>query len=172
MPTILDTTPFWSGRLAKKVKGLKAKPVSSLVTDRSVLHKLLLDTLEAKEPLDATTCFCIGESDDAWQQSSADLIKGYDLVSIDADGWLHFSPKPTKVVEFFEVTSQHLPGAPALLAATTFYIFGKWGQTIDGVSNLQQVRPGDFVARQLHDPSDRWVVRRDIWLRTYDEVLP
>ena len=156
---ILDTTSYWAGALAKKTKGLKAKHLSALFADKSVMSKFLLDTLEAKEVITPDACFCIGEANDAWQQSAVKLIKDYDLVSIDADGWMLWHPKPTKIVEFIEVTPEMGEG----------YIVGKWGQTIDGVANLQKFKAGDFIARQPGDHSDQWVIQRSIWQRTYSD---
>lgn len=164
--TVIDTTPFWTGQQAKKTKGLKAKPFASIFADQSVMGKFLLDTLEAKEVLTPDACFCIGEAGDAWQQAGAKLIKDYDLTSITADGWLVFHPKPTKIVEFFEVTEEVLDAANVPATAPSF-IVGLWGQTIDGIANLQRCRLGDFVARQLDVHEDQWVVQRAIWQRTY-----
>ena len=165
--TIIDTASFWNGRIAKKTKGLRMKPLVNLIVDKSVMSKFLLDTLEAKETLTPDACFCIGEAGDAWQQAASTVIKGYDLEKVDADGWLHFQPKPTKIVEFFEVTADVTP-----IPTEGICIVGKWGQTIDGVDNLQKARLGDFIARQRDDHTDQWVVAKSIWLRSYTEIWP
>lgn len=170
MPTIFTTTPHWTNRLGKKTKGLKAKPLVNLIVDRSVMSKFLLDTLEAKEVLTPDACFCIGEANDAWQQAASKLLKDYDLQGIDAEGWMLWHPKPTKIVEFIEFTEELLACVPGANASDPVYIVGKWGQTIDGVANLQRVRVGDFIARQRDEHDDQWVVAKSIWNRTYTEI--
>ncbi len=157
---ILDTAPHWTGRLGKKTKGLKAKHLANIIVDKSVMSKFLLDTLEAKEVLTPDACFCIGEANDAWQQAASKLLKDYDMTGIDSDGWMLWHPKPTKIVEFFEITPEMGEG----------YIVGLWGQTIDGVANLQKFVPGDAIARQRDVHEDQWVVKRAIWQRTYSEI--
>lgn len=62
-------------KVAKKTKGLRAKPMVTLLVDRTVMVKFLVDTLEAKEPVHADAMFCIGESNDAWQQSAKKLAE-------------------------------------------------------------------------------------------------
>jgi hypothetical protein len=37
--------------IAKKTKSIKAKPLISIMVDRNVMNKFLVDTLEGKEPL-------------------------------------------------------------------------------------------------------------------------
>ncbi len=160
MVTILDTGPHWQGKLGKKTKGLKAKPLVNLIVDRSVMSKFLLDTLEAKEVLTPDACVCIGEGNDAWQQAASKLLKDYDMTGIDADGWMLWQPKPTKIVEFFEITKEMGEG----------YMVGLWGQTIDNIPNLQKFVPGDVIARQRDEHHDQWVIKRAIWLRTYSEM--
>jgi hypothetical protein len=164
MPTVLETnTAVW--RRAKKTKGLKAKPLITLIVDKAVVNKFLIDTLEGREPIDSANMFCIGETGDAWQQTAKALLKKYDIISIDADGWMNCMPKPENEVEFFEVTD-----ATALMAADGGYIVGLWGATIDGVPNLQAFVKGDFVCRQPHQHEDQWVVRRTLFQNSYTEL--
>lgn len=166
---IIDTTPHWTGRLGKKTKGLKAKPLVNLIVDKSVMSKFLLDTLEAKEVLTPDACFCIGQANDAWQQATSKLLKDYDLTGIDADGWMLWHPKPTKIVEFIEVDQAFLDTVGAL-PAEELYIVGLWGSVIGVHRNLQRLHLGDFIARQRDVHEDQWVVAKSIWQRTYTEI--
>jgi hypothetical protein len=154
---ILDTTNLFRGRIAKKTKGVRAKPIVNLIVDRTVLNKFLVDTLEAREPVSADAIMCIGECNDAWQQTASSLLKKYTVESIDPDGWMVCTPKPDASVEFFEATAD-------------CYVRGLWGQTIDGVPNLQRAAAGDAVVRSRSDPTDMWVVARKIWRNTYTEL--
>lgn len=154
---ILNTTDLFRGRIAKKTKGVRAKPIVNLIVDRTVLNKFLVHTLEAREPVSADAIMCIGESNDAWQQTASALLKKYTVESIDPDGWMVCMPKPESSVEFFE--------APA-----DCYVRGLWGQTIDGVPNLQRASKGDAIVRDRSDHKDQWVVVRKIWRNTYTEL--
>lgn len=145
-------TATW--RRAKKTQGLKAKPLITLLVDRAVVNKFLIDTLEAKEPIEVANIFCIGGAGDAWQQTSKALLKKYDIKSIDEDGWMICEPKPENEVQFFE-------------AEQDGYIIGLWGATIDGVEKVQAFVRGDFICRQPHEHVDQWVVNRRLFLNTY-----
>lgn len=163
---IITTTPFWTGRIAKKTKGLKAKPMINLLVDRSVASKFLVDTLEGKEPITEAAMFCIGEAGDAWQQEAKRVLKKYDVASIDADGWLICTPKPENSVEFFEVTAEFFGEH----VNERCYIVGLFGETLGDVKNCQLVKLGDYIARQRDDHADQWVVARKIWLNSYSEM--
>lgn len=142
---------------AKKTKGLKAKPMVSLMVDKSVMSKFLLDTLEGREPLGPGAVFCIGEAGDAWQQNPGSLLKKYDVTNIDVDGWMVCNPKPDNEVQFYESQVEQL-------------ITGHWGETIDGVPNQQRCGVGDFVLRNITDTTDQWVVQRRLFLNTYQVI--
>lgn len=150
----------------KKTKGLKAKALINLLVDRSIVNKFLIDTLEGREPIDSANIFCIGETGDAWQQTSKALLKKYDIKAIDDDGWMVCEPKLENEVEFVELNKSTLQENNQEYG----YIIGKWGGTIDGVENLQAWVLGDFLCRQPHDPTDQWIVRRNLFLNTYVEI--
>lgn len=151
----------------KKTKGLKAKPLITLMVDRTVVNKFLIDTLEGEEPIDSANIFCIGEAGDAWQQTSKALLKKYDIKDIDADGWMVCEPKPENEVEFFEFTDEMAAGS----LNGPLWLQGQWGKTVEGVgTNLQKILPGDFICRQPHDHSDQWVVKRKLFLNTYSQL--
>jgi hypothetical protein len=161
---ILDTASLSKGKVAKKTKGVRAKPMVNLLVDRTVLNKFLVDTLEAREPVSADAIMCIGECNDAWQQTGSALLKKYTVESIDPEGWMVCMPRPDQSVEFFEVT-RDMVGEDG-----TCYVIGKWGQTIDGVERLQRAVEGDIIVRNRMDLDDQWVVNRKIWRNTYSEL--
>ncbi len=165
---ILSTDTSW--RRGKKTKGLRAKPLITLMVDRGVANKFLIDTLEGEEPIDAGNIFCIGETGDAWQQTARALIKKYDIKDIDSDGWMVCEPKPENEVEFFEFTAAMAATLDAKLGDQVV-IQGIWGKDIDGVgTKLQFIEVGDFVCRQPHEHSDQWVVRRRLFNNSYTEL--
>lgn len=176
----LDNCQRW--RVATKTKSIRAKPLISIMVDRSVLSKFLIDTLEGKEPLGDGTVICIGEFNDAWQQTPKKLLQKYDVTSIDNDGWMVCDPKPDNEVECHEIGPWELeppiyPSAKhALLNPLEssswkdkpFYVVGLWGETLpNGTKNVQRGVAGDFVCRSCTDPTDIWVVQRKIFLNTY-----
>lgn len=155
----------------KKTKGLRAKPLITLLVDRGVVNKFLIDTLEGEEPIDAGNIFCIGETGDAWQQTAKALIKKYDIKDIDSDGWMVCEPKPENEVEFFEFTGEMADKITSASFGDKFVIQGVWGKTIEGVGEkMQFIEVGDFVCRQPHDHSDQWVVRRKLFNNSYTEL--
>ena len=145
-------------RVARKTKNILAKPMVSLMIDKTVASKFLVNTLEAREPLGDGAVFCIGEAGDAWQQMPNALLRKYDVVMIDADGWLHCKPRDDVSVEFIE------------LGDVGAHIVGKWGETIGDVHNLQSFDAGDFLLRDRVDHTDMWIVRRKLFLNTYTEI--
>ena len=158
----LNTENISSWNLAKKTKPLRAKPLISILVDHTVLSKFLVDTLEGKEPLGDGAVICIGDSNDAWQQMPNKLLAKYDVTTIDADGWMVCEPKPDNAVDAFEVRATED-------GDTEFYIIGQWGEESDE-GPRQYGQQGDFVCRNRTDPTDVWVVRRKIFLNTYNIV--
>lgn len=139
---------------AKKTADIRAKALINLIVERSVMNKFLIDTLEGKEPIDSANIMCIGAAGDAWQQTSKALLKKYDVVSIDEDGWMVCRPRPENEVQFY-------------IATEDGYIQGQWGETVDGRANLQWVNAGDAIARQSDDHADQWCVRAVLFKNTY-----
>ena len=156
-PPIFDTAEISTWRIGRKTKPLRAKPMVSLIVDGAVMSKFLIDTLEAREPVSPNTIFCIGETNDAWQQTADKLLAKYTVDDIDAEGWMICVPKPDNSVEFFEAT-------------TDGFIVGLWGETIGENQNLQRFSAGDFIARNREDTADQWVVNRKIWTNSYTEI--
>jgi len=147
-------------KVGRKTKGLRAKPIVTLLVDRTVMAKFLVDTLEAKEPVHADAMFCIGESNDAWQQSAKKLLAKYTVEAIDSDGWMICYPKKENSVEFSQLPDTTYGG----------YIQGNWGETVEDMPNLQRYKPGDFVVRNREDHTDTWIVDKKIFLNSYTEI--
>jgi len=165
-------TGFITGwQVASKTASLRAKPIINLIVDRSVANKFLVDTLEAKEPVSPDALFCIGQAGDAWQQMPKKLLAKYDVTAID-DGWLICTPKPDNAVNCVEVTRELIKlvdpeNAHLEWISKKFTIIGQWGETVDGVANVQRGDVGDFICQNQTDPTDVWVVRRKLFLNTY-----
>lgn len=157
--------------VAKKTKGLKAKPLISIMVDKSITNKFLVDTLEGKEPLGDGAIICIGEANDIWQQMPARLLQKYDVVAIDSDGWMVCEPKPDASVECVEIT-ESIVGIDNVLD-TDLFIIGTWGEKriMNGKTELtQRCELGDFICRNRTDHSDVWIVNRKIFNNTYNQM--
>ncbi len=167
---LLDTTKL-TYKVGRKTKGLRAKPMVTLLVDRTVMAKFLVDTLEAKEPVHADAMFCIGESNDAWQQSAKKLLSKYTVDAIDPDGWMVCNPKQENSVKFCEITNEALDQA-GWAGVRGGYIQGNWGEAVHGLgSNLQRFSLGDFVVHNREDHTDTWIVDKKIFLNSYTEIL-
>jgi hypothetical protein len=154
-------------KIARKTRSIKSKPLINLLVDRSVSSKFLVDTLEGKEPLGDGVVICVGEAGDVWQQMPKKLLAKYDVTAIDADGWMVCTPKPDNAVDCFEVTREF---SSLWTASQDFYIIGAWGETIGDEKNVQRGKVGDFICRNRDDHSDVWIVRRSLFLNTYNLV--
>lgn len=155
----LGEETVWS--IASKTRPIKAKPLISLLVDRSVTGKFLVDTLEGKEPLGDGVVICVGEAGDTWQQMPNKLLAKYRVTSIDVDGWMVCEPLPDNAVNVVEIVAEQCDANGA------FYIIGQWGATIGDEKNVQTGNVGDFVCRNRTDHSDIWVVKRKLFLNTY-----
>ena len=175
-------TGFLTGwKIASKTASLKAKHISNLVVDQSVSSKFLVDTLEGREPLGADAIFCIGAAGDAWQQDPKKLLKKYDVIAIDKEGWMTCTPKPDNVVNCIEITHEMLKATildeklsipfkdTNLYKLGDFVIEGQWGDAgyPELGKNIQWGQMGDFICQNQTDPTDVWVVRRKLFLNTY-----
>jgi hypothetical protein len=171
----LNTTNITGWRLAKKTKGVKAKPMTALISDPSVASKFLIDTLEGREPIGKGTVFCIGEAGDAWQQDSNKLLKKYNILTIDPDGWMICEPKPENETNAVQVTDEVLAlvcpdypkGDNIFEASIPFTIIGHWGAVVGAEKNVQTGRTGDYLCQNPADPTDVWIVAKKIFENTY-----
>lgn len=147
-------------KIASKTRPIKAKPLVSILVDRSVTNKFLVDTLEGKEPLGDGAVICVGEAGDTWQQMPKKLLAKYRVASIDKDGWMDCEPLPDNAVDCVEVTDGQTD-------IGGFYIIGQWGETVGEETNVQRGVAGDFICRNQTDQTDVWIVRRKLFLNTY-----
>lgn len=164
--------------VAKKTRPIKAKPLVSILVDKSVLSKLVITTLEANEPLGDGAVICIGEAGDVWQQMPKKLLQKYDVTSIDPEGWMVCDPKPDNSVNCFEVPSigeirdggygKEYPDDRAYNLGD-FCIEGLWGDAgyPQFGKNIQWGNKGDFICQNRTDANDVWVVRRKFFINTY-----
>lgn len=165
----IDTTKITNWKVATKTRPIKAKPLVSILVDRTITNKFLVDTLEAKEPLGDGVVICVGEAGDTWQQMPKKLLQKYRVVSIDKDGWMDCEPLPDNAVDCFEVVVDVIrekqdPEYPTL----AFTIIGLWGETINKEKNVQRGVAGDFICRNQTDHTDVWIVKRKLFLNTYN----
>jgi hypothetical protein len=168
---ILDTNRITDWKIATKVRPIKAKNINDIIVDFSIIKKLLLDTLEGKEPLRKDAMICIGEGGDCWQQSLEKLNKKYDIKETDDNnGWSIYYPKPENEVECAEITLKIIESQfenNNNNQILNFCIIGNWGETIDGIKNIQKGEVNDYVCRNRNDNSDVWIVRKSFFENTY-----
>lgn len=165
----------WS--IVKKTKTIKAKPLISIMVDRNVLSKFLVDTLEGKEPLGDGSIICLGDSNDVWQQMPKKLLQKYSVISIDNDGWMICEPRPDNSVECIEINnelSQFIDSGDIWVTEKEhFFIKGLWGEEVsvlDKKINIQRADIGDFICRNREDNNDVWIVKRKIFINTYNII--
>lgn len=158
----INTAAILNWKIASKTRPIKAKPLVSLIVDRSVVSKFLVDTLEGKEPLGDGVVICLGEAGDAWQQMPKKLLQKYVVRSIDKDGWMDCEPLPDNAVNCIEVTNDMTHNDDG-----EFTIIGQWGASVGSENNVQSGSCGDFICQNQTDPTDVWIVRRKLFLNTY-----
>ena len=171
----VEQIPNWN--IAKKTKNIKAKPLISIMVDRNVLNKFLVDTLEGREPLGGSI-ICLGESNDVWQQMPKKLLQKYNVIEIDKDGWMVCEPRPDNSVECIEITKELQSVTDKvdmwISEKEDFFIIGQWGETMnltpDVSISIQRCDIGDFICRNREDKSDVWVVKRKIFINTYNII--
>jgi hypothetical protein len=171
----IDTTTITDWKVVSNTRPIKAKPLVSLIVDKTVVNKFLVDTLEGKEPLGDGVVICVGEAGDTWQQMPKKLLQKYSVIAIDNDGWMVCEPLPDNAVDVMEVTSEFLLrddnaaiSRPWICETNNeFWIKGVWGESIMGETNVQMGNVGDFICRNRTDHSDVWIVRRKLFLNTY-----
>ena len=148
--------------IAKKTALIRAKPLSSIISDGSALDKFLLTTLEGDQPVSRANLMCIGATAEPWQQTAKAILKKYSVTAIEDDGWMICTPLPENEVEFFKITD----------ADVGTHIVGQWGSVIGDHKNLQSYKTGDYVCRQTYDRTDQWIVREALFDATYGIITP
>lgn len=165
----INSVKHWS--IAKKTRPIKAKPMVSLMVDKSVASKFLIDTLEGKEAIGDGSIMCVGESNDAWQQMPAKLLQKYDVTAIDAEGWMTCVPKPENSVECYQITDEtEAISSKMWIDQTPYCIMAEWGEDtvmVDVPIKIQRAEVGDYICRNRTNPTDVWIVRRKIFNSTY-----
>jgi hypothetical protein len=153
----------------QKTKPIRAKPLSLIVIDKSVESKVLLATLEGNQDLKASSFVCWGVDNDVWQQSGDKLHAKYTPISVDANGWTLFHPKPDSPVNACQIEESEELG-PCL----GFSIENpSWGdqRVIDGkVKYLHYGVAGDYVMQGLNDAKDTYRIAQKFFDNTYEPV--
>lgn len=150
----------YSMKKATKTKDIKAKHISSLLVDRTILSKFLLETLEGKQPINDNCMVCLGGAGDIWPQTPDKLFKKYTVSNTTPDGWLICNPKPDNTV---------LAGQFSMSAHTCLRIVAQWGTPIDG-GFVQEGKNGDYICQSVTDLLDIWIVRRSLFESTYNFI--
>jgi hypothetical protein len=170
----VEAIPKWN--IAKKTKNIKAKPLISIMVDRSVMSKFLVDTLEGKEKLGDGSIICIGESNDIWQQMPKKLLQKYNVIGIDNDGWMLCEPRPENSVECVQILDElnpYISESDIWVSEEEYFIVGQWGETVNVLGEevqIQRAEKGDFICRNREDLTDVWIVRRKIFNNTYNII--
>ena len=169
----LDISKIFVWSVAAKTKNIVAKPLINLIVDKKITNKFLLDTLEGKASLDPDSQICIGGAGDAWQQSAKSLLKKYDVIEIDSDGWMVCKPKEGNRVNCIEITSELIKRNLDTNIHDNrqddgnYYIIGLYGEpSPEGLK--QYCKIGDFILRDRENSNDVWIVERKLFLNTYD----
>lgn len=162
-----DTIKIRKWNIAKRTKKIKAKPLVSLLVDRSVINKLLIDTLETKDD----SIICIGENNDIWQQMPSKLLQKYNVIDVDNDGWMVCEPKPENSVNCVEITnilSTSIMDHKGDWNPSEKYFIVAWGESFS-ISTGENVNAevGDFICQNREYPDDIWIVSRKIFNNTY-----
>ncbi len=138
--------------------------MASLISDQSVLAKFLISTLEGIQNIKHDSMVCVGADNDAWQQDRAKMLKAYTVAEITADGWMICTPKPEAQRRAIEVTGD-LSMADFLLLNT------QWGEKQPDGTFTQTGMVGDFIVGSVEDLKDVWIVKRSVFLNTYEMIV-
>lgn len=156
---IINTITDW--KIGKKTKNLRAKPLVSIMIEKSVMNKFLLDTIEGKEILGDGSLVCMGEASDVWQQMPKKFLQKYTVIDVDKDGWMVGEPRPDNAVNCVEVDDKAIEDGSG-----KFFIIAQWGEkTEEGI--VQYGESGDYICQHREDTTDVWVVKKKIFLNTY-----
>jgi hypothetical protein len=160
-------------KIATKNKRIMAKPLVSVMVDKTVTNKFLLDTLEGKEVLGDGSLICVGEAGDAWQQMPKKLLAKYSVVAINDEGWMECEPLPGNATNCVEITSEltDMFLDPNIHDNRqddgNYYIQADWGEKVNDMT-IQRCQKGDFIMQDRENPNDVWIVARKIFLNTYN----
>ena len=84
-------------------------------------------------------------------------------------------PKPDNSVECVEITEilDRIDTVHMWATEEEFFIIGQWGESIyilDKEVSIQKADYGDFICRNREDKTDVWIVKRKIFLNTYNII--
>lgn len=98
----------------QKTKPIKVKALSTILSDDSVMNKILLSTLEGHQDLKANSFVCWGIDNDVWQSTGKAIHSKYFPVSLDEQGWTTFKPIENFPVDACLITgySEDVPLGP------------------------------------------------------------
>ncbi len=151
--------------IATKTKPIRAKHISCLLVDKSVLTKFLIEALEGKEPLSGNSVICLGDAGDIWQQAPNKLLGKYSVSEITEDGWMVCQPKDGNECLVYK----SIPSYDE--SSLGFSIVGLYGEAreLDGQKvHLQFGLHGDYILGSKEDKNDRWIVRASLFEQTYE----
>ena len=166
-PERIDVNKVVGWKDATKVQGLFAKPVSTIVTDVSLISKLTIRTLEGDQDLDGTKMLCTGlNKTDPWQMDKAELFDKYKVEGITEDGWLSCVPIPGNIVRAIKVKA-HFFQVEAL-SGTKIHPNGDPKEFI----YIQSGITGDYILQDKENPKKVWIVNEAIFDQTYKFITP
>lgn len=167
-------------RQVQKTRPIKAKPLSLIIIDKSVESKILLATLEGNQDLKASSFVCWGVDNDVWQQAGDKLHAKYTPVSVDANGWTLFQPKPDSPVNACQIEEKdYLSGihdghVVSLGPCLGFSIENPaWGdqRVVEGqIKYLHYGIADDYVMQGLNDAKDTYRIAKKFFDNTYEFV--
>ena len=167
----IDTNKIRKWKKAKKVACIKAKPISDVFSDKSVINHFLLHTLEGDIPVQSSKVLCVGPTGDVWAQSADRITEKYDVIVIDSDGWMICKPKENaKSIECYEVTPRICNPKDNMVYDSSFSIVATSGANIGLEKNVQKGIVGDFICRDKTRSDKGWIVKRSVFLDTYKIV--
>lgn len=152
---------------AEKTKPIKARPISTVLIDGSVMAKVLLATLEGQQVIKANSFICWGVDNDVWQQTEEKLHQKYTIDSVDPDGWFHCTPKPENETDAAQVGAESQLGPYGGWSVTN----PNWGdeRVLDGKQvYLHYGVANDYVMRVPTDPDDTYRIALKMFKNTYE----
>lgn len=111
-----------------------------------------VDTLEGIEKPSVGDMVCRGLHDELWCQSAEKLHVKYDSTGQQDGVWTQYRPKP------------NAPLVNAIPIDEPFEVQTSWGKLTG--------QAGDYLVQSQRDPSDLWIVAREIFEATYEEAKP
>ena len=158
-------------RRAIKTKPMKCKALSTILSDNSVMSKIVLATLEGHQAVKANSFVCWGVDNDLWQQTEQKLHQNYRLTTVDPDGWIHCEPKEDAPRNACQIVMDVLDG----------FTFGPSGgfSVLNPSYGDERVLEGrqvwlhygivnDYVLQMPNDPKDTYRVAKKFFDNTYE----